>query len=260
MPRRPGTAPSPTCSCSMAIASFRSPVAWYCWATSRRVRARNRTSVPCLAMSSACKLSASASLLRASKARAPARSNRNCASCGPARFFAGVPLASALSLVICASSGFSLSRMAVISAIVRGGATNEVRISIGTSPAASALGAAGAATPAACFCSSRITQGRTIAAPQACLAFSSSGPATERGLPTLPRTQVRSSSICACLQDSMICSWLAANAGCSEASWGNAATASTAIAQRMRFIPNRKLRRSDMPLPEAGTPVTAGRL
>jgi hypothetical protein len=217
VPRRPGTAPSPTCTCRMAIASFGLPVALYCMATSRRVRAKNRKSMPCLAMSSACKPSASASLLRASKARAAARSNKNSASLGPASP-PGDASAVALRLAICASSGFSLSRIAVISAMVRGGATNEVRISSGTSTAgAASFGAAGAATPAACFCSSRITQGRTIAPPQACRAFSSSGPMAVFGLPTLPRTQVRSSSICACRHASTICSWEAACADGEEA-------------------------------------------
>ena len=243
VPRRPGTSPSPTCCWRIAIASFGFPVAWYCNATSRRVRARKRKSIPCLAMSSACKPSASASLLRASKARAAARSNKNCARFGPLNPLAGAASAVALRFKICASSGFSPSRIAVMSAIVRGGATKEVRISSGASGAVDAsFGAAGAATPAACFCSSRNTQGRTIAPPHACRAFSSSGPIALRGLPTLSRTQARNSSICACLHASIICSCEAARAVENEAMMANAAQ--SAVAR-----PRHALSRSGMRFP-----------
>ena len=230
VPRRPGTAPSPTWTCRMATASLGSPVARYCSATSRRVRARNRKSIPCLAMSSACKPSVSASLLRASKARAEARSNKNSASLGPVNP-PGDASAVALRLAICASSGFSLSRIAAMSAMVRGGATKVGRISSAASGAAgvSFFGAPGAATPAACFCSSRNTQGRTITAPQACRAFSSSGPIALCGLPILPRTQARNSSICACRHDSMICSCVAARVGGDEAMIATAAQATRPI-------------------------------
>jgi hypothetical protein len=207
--------------------------------------------MPCLPMSSACKPSASASLLRASKARAEARSNKSSASFGPVRPPADAS-AVALRLAICASSGFSLSRIAVMSAIVRGGATKDVRISSGTSGAAPAsFGAAGAATPAACFCSSRMTQGRTNTAPQACRAFSSSGPTASRGLPILPRTQARSSSICACLHASIICSCEAENALGGEAAIANAAH--SAVAR-----PRHALSRSGMRFPSAkGLRLTA---
>ena len=74
----------------------------------------------------------------------------------------------------------------------------------------------------------RIVPLSVIAAPQACLAFSNSPPMASRGLPTLPRTQARNSSICACRHDSMICSCEPALAHENETTMVNAAQRSVA--------------------------------
>jgi hypothetical protein len=213
VPRRPGTSPSPTCCCKIAIAFF--------WVPGRLVLqrdqspgARQKTQIHSVfgdverlqtvgerflvARKQGARGGAIEQKLREVRPAQPFgwRSIRGCLALGDLR------LVRLLAVEDRGDVGDRARRRN------EGRANFERRIR----SRGHVLCAAGAATPAACFCSSRSTHGRTMAPPHACRAFSSSGPIAPRGLPTLPRTQARSSSICACLHDSMICSCEAAPA------------------------------------------------